>query len=360
MRRTGPAILLAVVALTAVGVPVSGSASAVCGSWQLSGRGLDGGANDIEVVGSNDVWLVGWRGYDHYGSMSYHWDGRAWREVVVPEPRGPHGRSWVLEEASAISSREVWAVGYRRPFPRETPAHPIAARWNGSKWRWVPVGLDGIHGVLLGSAADPRTGRVWAVGYLEGGAGRRNHTLVVRWNGERWRRVASPGSRGTESWFSDVVVVGRTAWAVGGMGNRVLLSRWNGRAWTEVEGPRGSLAAIDGAGPGRMAAVGGSLVMVHNGGGWRIAVRLDRPAGLDDVVVPSFRDAWASGGIWDAKSQRFRPTLIRRYGSSWRRVPSPVTSTVLEAIDGTTRDLRLAAGRSTGDFDYTTRVFHRC
>lgn len=356
MRRIAWCAVVAVVAVLMSPMPATAS---TCGGWTVEGRGLQGGATDIEVVSRGDAWLVGWRGYDHYGSMSYRWDGSAWREVVVPAPSGPSGRAWILMEASAVGHDEVWSVGYRRAFPRSYPAHPIAARWDGRSWRWVPAGLDGVHGRLLGSAIHPRSGHPWAVGYLEGGFGRRIHTLVVRWDGQAWHRVASPGFPGTESWFSDVVAVGGTMWAVGGVGNRALLSRWDGHRWTVVKRSFDPLEAVDGVGPGRLVAVGSQVIAVNDGDGWRLARHFDRPAGLGDVVMASTSDAWAAGGVWRAVTH---PTLVRRQGGPWHRVAAPVTSSDLDAIAGGPDGLWLAAGRVTdpGGFDYVTRVFRRC
>lgn len=88
----------------------------------------------------------------------------------------------------------------------------------------------------------------WAVGYYVSGTVVR--TLIVHWNGVKWRPVQSPNPSGPSS-FNQLKAVAatssRSAWAVGdynnGSGSRTLIVRWNGTKWRQVTSPNPGLGA---------------------------------------------------------------------------------------------------------------------
>jgi len=57
----------------------------------------------------------------------------------------------------------------------------------------------------------------------------RHNTLILRWNGKAWTRVASPGT-------GVILGLGYSAanngWAVGGNGAKTLILHWNGKTWS--------------------------------------------------------------------------------------------------------------------------------
>jgi hypothetical protein len=73
--------------------------------------------NGVAAVSSTDVWAVGYS-YDYYGggsdSLIEHWDGTAWTTVPSPNPGTALN---YLNGVAAVSSNDVWAVGYYRDLP---------------------------------------------------------------------------------------------------------------------------------------------------------------------------------------------------------------------------------------------------
>jgi len=102
-----------------------------------------------------------------------HWDGRAWRIVPSPDTGGGY-----LNSVSAVSTRDIWAVGNVR-------GEPLTEQWDGARWTIVPnprgpdrpptPGYDSrsLWGVV---AIAPRD--VWAVGTVHDG----ELPLIEHWN----------------------------------------------------------------------------------------------------------------------------------------------------------------------------------
>src|SRR5207248_10560342 len=81
----------------------------------------------VSAVSSNDVWAVGfdWQFATLEEPLTLHWDGSTWS--VIPGPN-TYGR---LEGVAAISSNDVWAVGAAGTL-----------HWDGSQWSTVPIPCD--------------------------------------------------------------------------------------------------------------------------------------------------------------------------------------------------------------------------
>jgi hypothetical protein len=161
----------------------------------------------------------------------------------------------------------------------------------------------GFDNRLIAVTSTSRTD-AWAVGDSAANGGN-DHTLVLHWNGVRWRQVAAPRP-GAVSFLSDVAASSpRDALAVGtvdamvGSGQRTLALHWNGKKWSQVASPN----------PG------------------------SRNDELSGVAVSSGKNAWAVGSSGDSAGSR---TLVLHWnGSRWQRVPSPApgTSSGLQDID---------------------------
>ena len=64
-----------------------------------------------------------------------------------------------LEGVSAVSAKDVRAVGYRHH-----PSTPLVMQWNGSVWSVVSAHFPGDHAGLAGVDQVPGTNTVWGVG----------------------------------------------------------------------------------------------------------------------------------------------------------------------------------------------------
>jgi hypothetical protein len=76
-----------------------------------------------------------------------------------------------------------------------------------------------------------------------GCTGSEPRALVLRWNGTAWKRVPSPTRAGASELYGVTATSARNAWAVGAAGATgtstpsSLILRWNGIAWTRVASP---------------------------------------------------------------------------------------------------------------------------
>jgi hypothetical protein len=188
----------------------------------------------VSDVAPDDIWAVG-----YYSSNSNpqtlieHWDGNTWSIVSSPNV-GTAGS--VLQGVSDVAPDDIWAVGYYNTssfIPQTLTEH-----WDGSTWGVVSspnVGSsrNGLEGVTAISSND-----VWAVGYYDSSGFR---TLALHWNGSIWSVVSSP-SIGTNynNLFAVTAVTANDVWAVGSYSNgtaQTLTEHWDGSTWSVVSSP---------------------------------------------------------------------------------------------------------------------------
>src|SRR5213078_4321877 len=107
-------------------------------SWQVlpeaPGTEQSGGIMfGVEAVSSDDVWAVGYKGGEggfDFDPLIEHWDGTAWS--VIPDDPPPPGGANILHGVSATASDDVWAVGVR------ANGHPpLIEHWDGTAWTLV-------------------------------------------------------------------------------------------------------------------------------------------------------------------------------------------------------------------------------
>lgn len=223
----------------------------------------------VAALGPNDVWAVGTEDYPGRGLIE-HWDGTTWTATYTRFAA-------VLRGISAIGSNQIWAVGQRYgrfdPYGDTT----LTMRFNGKGWQQIqsPNPLSGnssdqnwLTAVSAVSAKD-----VWAVGrYGNHDGGAYDQTLIEHWNGSRWTVVPSPnpgGSTYDDDLWGVAAVTSQDAWAVGAVGffgdtpeSNPLALHWDGSQWTQVTLPSGAgelFAAASEPGGAGISAVGDTL-----------------------------------------------------------------------------------------------------
>ncbi len=138
-----------------------------------------GGLTGITVLSATAVWAVG-------DATTCHYNGTFWREVPSPQPRPEFSEvGYPLEDVSAASPSDVWAVGARVvESPWGTFAWGLfAEHWDGT--HWTPFfALPGGQ-ILLGVDA-VASNDVWAVGGDDYGP------IIVHYDGSSWSRVPTP------------------------------------------------------------------------------------------------------------------------------------------------------------------------
>lgn len=271
------------------------------------------GLNAVVAPAATDVWGFG------SSRVAVHWDGTAWKRVSLPLPKGSGFGEFV--GASAVSPDDIWAVG--DVSVAHGPTQALIDHWNGRRWTSVPGPLknkDSLSGVAALSATN-----VWAVGEtgVSTATGGGLRTVTIHWNGKAWKQVPSPNPTGAKSAnFSDTLAAvagtsARNVWAVGQYhldangtrGSRSLVLHWNGRRWKQVQTPDpltpghasylSGVAAPSAAGVWAVGTVnrhgaGHALAEFWNGAQWKIVHTTGPP--FTAVSALGATDAWAAGG----------------------------------------------------------------
>jgi hypothetical protein len=169
-----------------------------------------------------------------HGAFIERWNGRRWRVVAAPIPRGA-----ILWSVSASGAQDAWALG------QTDDGGQLIERWDGARWRVAPA-LHPPAPILFGVAARTRHD-AWAVGVRSRGGG--GETLVEHWDGTRWMVVpspspsAAPGRRPYAILRAVTAISPTDVWAAGYSGGvrspvtRTLIEHWDGRRWTIVPSP---------------------------------------------------------------------------------------------------------------------------
>jgi hypothetical protein len=222
-------------------------------SWtQVPSPTPGGGASLGGVVATSrrNAWAVGMVSPGGAGvPASYttplveHWNGRRWQvqRVVVPASGGQ------LRGVAATSARDVWAVGWTGGSSEGNNQQTLIEHWNGKVWRRVPSPnpRGATSGSSLISVTVTSPVNAWAIGDSNNGFS--YQTLIEHWNGRTWKIVPSPTPDGDDQLFSGAAVSARNAWAVGmtypsycsngGPSCGTLIEHWNGRRWSVVPSP---------------------------------------------------------------------------------------------------------------------------
>ena len=180
------------------------------------------------------------------------------------------------------------------------------------------------------SAAD-----VWAMGG-EPNFQSVKSALVLRGDGERWRRVSVPFQLRV---FAVAAISEDDVWAIGAretdpVENRLI--HWDGSTWDEERPPdHVSFWSVDGSAPDDVWAVGTlwldngdvpSPYLAHwDGARWTrfAAPKVPANVALADVAVHSSTAAWAVGNVLDEYGDSMAPVVLRWDGQAWQRMPAP-------------------------------------
>ena len=301
----------------------------------------------VTVVSADDVWAVG--AYSATGSdtrtLVLHWDGTNWGVVSSPNIGTESNYLYlnILFGSAAVSTNDVWAVGYYYDYTVSRP-QTLILHWDGATWNVVPSPSPGAEDYLRGVVA-VSTNDVWAVGFYSTGSG--SQTLTLHWDGMTWSVVPSPNV-GTEGnyLYGVAAVSANDVWAVGnyyiGDAARTLILHWDGTSWSTIPSPNPipkpgtgafylyGVAAIS---PKDVWAVGNyyvcfscsqTLVLHWNGADWSVvpSQSIGTLYGVTDVFT---NDIWAVGEylVIDDHITRPQALILHWDGTNWAIVPSP-------------------------------------
>lgn len=272
-------------------------------SWKVIASALPpGGANStflgVTALTVNDAWAVGTYN-DKIGNQytfAEHWDGAQWNYVSSPNPSGTNN-SW-FTAISAISSSDVWAVGYY--FNNSLNANQtLTEHWNGTAWSIVASPNTGNGSNFLTGVSAIASNNVWAVGTSSNMGSQYSQRLMEHWDGTSWSAVntPAPGKAQGTAFTSITAISASDVWTVGSLVSgknvtKTLTEHWNGKAWSVVASPS----------PG--VGFSGSV--------------------LNGVTAIATNDVWAVGAYYSSSSNTSRSTLTEHWnGKQWSVVKSP-------------------------------------
>jgi hypothetical protein len=207
-------------------------------------------------------------------------------------------------------------------------------RWNGSAFSIVRSPSVPDRANVLEDVDGTGLTDVWAVGHADSISALGSQTLILRWNGSRWRRIASPnpGGGSDQSFLTGVTAITPTdAWAVGAFRTtdpadaEALTFHWNGTAWTSVPNDCGtSLREVFALSATNVWAVGGGSTCRWNGSTWThipAAPPISQSSlDLQDVTGTDANNLWAVGILSSSCGEGhvcFSGAIERWNGTSW-------------------------------------------
>ena len=350
MRKLAAVLFLA--------APAIGAAAQPAGQWSIvpspnsSATRTNNYVMATACAAASDCWAVGYysRTVGTYQTLVQHWDGAAW--TLVPSPNTGPTQNNILRGVTCASANDCWAVG--ASSEPGSAQRTLVLHWDGAAWAIVPSanssGADDynyLFGVSCSSASE-----CWAVGYHSTGGG--FATLVQRWDGASWARVASPNAASaSQNFLEGVTCAADACWAVGwsvdpatGF-NRTMVQRWTGSAWILVSSPNALLAThndlhgVTCATANECWAVGSSdngnvaqtLALRWDGSAWSVvsspSTQPTEANALRAVACNGASECWAAGSY---ESGELTHALVLRWnGSAWARATTasaPASSTV--------------------------------
>src|SRR5207248_4277012 len=122
-------------------------------SWRIVSSPNMGSDNNtltaLSTVSANDVWATGTfniKGTQISNALIEHWNGSQWN--IVPSPN-PGTRSYFLKAVSAVSTNNVWTVGFTSNNKSGASQKTLIEHWDGSQWTIVPSPNTGTQDNFL-------------------------------------------------------------------------------------------------------------------------------------------------------------------------------------------------------------------
>ena len=265
----------------------------------------------VSALSRSSAWAVGSFRTSSGARLILHWNGAAWTAVASPDP----GIRGTLKAVSARSPSDAWAVGSYCASACNS-ASPVTRalilRWNGRRWaKAASPSPSGAISTTLSGVSTLSPASAWAVGsYCRAAScfpgGPPLHPLLLRWNGTAWSAMTSPhpGGRYGTSLSAVSAVTASDAWAVGSFGTRP------------------SHPGVCPGCPGQK-----SLIIHWNGRSWNRVASPSRgvppDSNLSAVSALSRAGAMAVGWSYFYVPDEQKSLALRWNGSTWRQVASP-------------------------------------
>ncbi len=352
---------------TDTGQPKTAPSSPDCPpAWRVvsGARAFNQGGQVLSAVASDDIWLLGDNGINH-------WNGSSWT-IVTPNPDPAPGHQYLFFGLAAHTHNDVWFAGYVTVGGLEL--EPFTVHYDGTTWRAVPTAYTG-HQPILQSIAPVSPNDVWFVGYFFDF--NYPHALIMHYDGTSVSQVPSPDISTGFVYLSDIEALSSNdVWTVGYytdpndfLVTYTLTEHWNGSSWSIVPSPNiigdtnllSSVSAVpsNDSSEGRHSevwAVGSTcnqfdcfdglyqpLAMHYDGRAWSPVPTPNlgpNYGGLSGVAAISRNDAWVVGTSFDTSGNT--QALTEHWnGHAWSVVSSPSPNPGSDSLTGislTSRD----------------------
>jgi hypothetical protein len=258
--------------------------------------GLDfASLGSVAAVSTSDVWAVGYsEDFSSFrlNTLTEHWDGTAWKIIPSPNPAGLTEPNQLFG-VTALASNNVWAVG--QYSTNAVTYLPLILNWNGSKWKIVTNGCaGGLYGISALSSTD-----IWAVGY----------NTSCHYDGSKWTAIPIAPSGGADILYSVSADSSTDVWAVGnstfcpneGCYTIAYSAHWDGTKWLRYTVTGGSLNGVLARAANDVWAVGtlsiGTLILHWDGTAWSTVPSPNPGIGgfVNGIAVTGTSDFWAAG-----------------------------------------------------------------
>jgi hypothetical protein len=214
------------------------------------------------------VWAVGTNGTAI--PLVEHWNGSAWSVVTVPAPGNFENQ---LTSVVAVSSTNVWVAGFYRNTNSSQIDVPLFDHFDGTNWSQIAGSNPNWQTIDVQNLAAVSSTDIWAVGYGGVPGNPTSQSFTEHWDGTSWTVVSSPQVNGLPTFLLDVAAVAANdVFAVGTYAapapiyRETVIMEWNGTRWQIVNTPNlGAYSTLNGisAVPGRNVWAVGELVSNH-------------------------------------------------------------------------------------------------
>jgi hypothetical protein len=314
-------VAIGIVLGAGAGVPAAGADAGVRVSasppgWRVEhyfGACQSDGVQSVSATGTHDAWATGQEfrfQCDRPGLLISRWNGKSWRDLTPPPGFAGLAADAQGTSVAALSASYAWVFVIRALYPPSEPFGSVALLWQAGRWRHFGLAAN----VQISSSAVFSPSNAWAIGLRSGSR------YAARFNGKRWRQVPIPVLPEEAAFAAP-----RNIWVVGRLADRqrsLALAHWTGRwhvdrlpqgiapsggnggfvddPWVVSDGSKGAWVALTIFRNGFGNNMGGALL--H----WTGILWLDFKVPMPTLGLgPLSRDG--NGGVWIASSASTSP-----------------------------------------------------
>ncbi len=141
----------------------------------------------MSVLSPTEVWFAGYQVGDEVQPLTMRWDGQHIENIetiVLPGNRG------ILLAIKALSSSDVWAVGYSNTYKTASQKHKLLIHFDGEYWQEISSPNPSEEGAQLNAIDGSGPNDIWAVGSFIASA--KPYAFILHYDGHTWSQSDNP------------------------------------------------------------------------------------------------------------------------------------------------------------------------